>query len=213
MNYIENNTEEIDGEEYLSRIIRGEVISHEELKQIGEYLKLAVDPDPGIKEISRDTLYSLILVAQKSNAKFLAPILEKFFDYEDPVTVCLVIETLCSKWMMSNEYIESILHLALGVSWDIEGDVQEEALKILSKELTNESFGRKKKIVSALVSLLDQEPMSPHVAATIIQTCELILNVPKQLTLREIKDTLIQNDYTESIEKFKNDLKTKIVTF
>jgi len=113
------------------RLNSGQTLSSEELAEVGQALsEISVRRDRINCEIL-DDVYEMILILGKANAQEHKHLVEHHLDSKDPTTVCLVMEVLCCEWGRIDDYLEQLVNFALGVPWDGQGDVREQALRIL----------------------------------------------------------------------------------
>jgi len=145
---------QLDAEELLNRINSGEELDAEEVEAIVatlELVRVRRDFIRGDTETitfgsgrrvqvrlpSVDETYSLIKVVGRANLKDRKGVIESFLNHEDPLTVSLVLETLCLNWELSEDYLEQVVNFALGVAWDEEHDVADTAIRILGEFLAS----------------------------------------------------------------------------
>ena len=115
----------------LLKIHSGKKLEPEEIAEVSDYLNaVSVEScNAGCLEQS----YSCLLVLGKAKHYSSRSLFEKFLDIADPLTVSLVLDTLCLEWGGADHYIENLLKFSFGVSWDYDEDVRETAIKILGE--------------------------------------------------------------------------------
>lgn len=158
-----------DAEELLLKIHSGRKLKPAELEEVVYLLETTQLHELG-RKLSVDDVYALLLVLGKTKERRYRPMLEKYLDAQDALTVSQVLETLCLEWGPIEEYVERLLIFALGNSWDEDGDVQAQALKILGEHLydvlgkkrgkvdpQHKSSSRPAQIVSLLLGVLRDE--------------------------------------------------------
>ena len=168
----------MDPEKLLLRISSGEPLTQSEKKEIVELLESFHNAGQ-TRGLSLDEAYSFLLVIGRSHVYEYRPLIEKFLDCRDPLTVALVLEILCLEWRETAQYLERILHFALGAVWDDEDDVRHTALKILGEYLfsvygdnkQHEKFSvsgeKEKQVLELLLSIFsdnEAETWTRHVA-------------------------------------------------
>lgn len=122
-----------DTEHLLAKIHEGRSVNESELSHIARLLMST--KENATQKLSVDDIYSLLSLLGATKSKKHRHLLEYYLDSDDCLTVSLVLETLCLKWEETGEYLERVIHFALGVSWDLEQDVQQTALKIVGEYL------------------------------------------------------------------------------
>lgn len=128
----------MDVEKLLLRINSGTTLDPGEIEEVAALLEWTLQ-DGGFKEkVSEDEIYSLILVIGRARATKFRHIIAQFLESEDPLTVSLVIDILCLEWGGTREYLERLIHFALGVAWDVDNDVQQAALRVLGEFVSGE---------------------------------------------------------------------------
>ena len=121
----------MDLDKLTAQLSRGRQLSDEELKN----LVLFLEKPGGGPSLSFDRVYScLYILASTGNLEYRG-LLETFLDCKEAQTVSLVLEILCPKWGGTDLYVERLLHFALGVPWDPDGDLRQTACKILGEYL------------------------------------------------------------------------------
>lgn len=125
----------IDPEQFFLKIHAGLELTPDELQEITSLLGRIVG-DPLMSErTSADDVYSLISILGRTREFQYRPLLEKCLERKEAIAASLILETLCLDWGFTDEYLEQVIHFALGVSWDEEEDVRQTALKILGEYL------------------------------------------------------------------------------
>lgn len=148
-----------DLDSILSRIHSGKKLEAKDLKVVSEALKEVKFQEVG-RKLSADDVY--LLLSALSAAKPDRELFERFFDFEDPTTASLVARVLCSSPEGRSEYLERLISLALGSSWDPDGDVQQDAIELLGRFLADELRGgaraaRVSRVLQLLFELLEED--------------------------------------------------------
>lgn len=138
----------MDPEKLLLAISDGKSLSDEEIAEVVELLD-SEKQEELIRSPSVDDVYSCLLLLGKAKLVAYRHLLEKYLDCQEPLSVVLVLEILCLDWGTADEYLERVLHFALGVPWDYDEDVRQVALKIMGEFLAEglpkpEEKGKKK---------------------------------------------------------------------
>ena len=123
-----------DAEKLLLEINSGKSLRPEDEKLVGELLAAPENRLLG-RHLSQDDIYSLVLVVGRAKVTKFRHLIAAFLDRDDPLTVSLVLEVLCLEWKETAEYLERVISFALGVPWDVEGDVRQTAIKVIGEYL------------------------------------------------------------------------------
>lgn len=105
-----------------------------------------------------DELFDVITIVRKANLREQMGMLEAVLDIQEPMTSALVIEIIASDWDQLSAIMERVISYALGVNWDVEGDLQEVAVNVLVNYLARHVQERSQlvlQIVKLLSSLID----------------------------------------------------------
>lgn len=147
----------MDLEGLLLRINSGKDLQRSEVEEVAALFAWMHEDHRVAQRISLDEVYSMLLVLGRAQIAEHRPLLERYLNSKDPVTVSLVLEILCLDWGVTEEILERVLDFALGVSWDTEDDVRHTALKILGEYLqTNPTKGEKQRqVLQLLLSVFD----------------------------------------------------------
>jgi hypothetical protein len=127
--------------------------------RISEQLRSAVSSSD-LDQWDFDEIYELALVVGKARILEATPSLERLLDAQEPMTLCLVLDTLCTQWERRSDYIERIMTFAVGSVWDEELDVQEKSIEILGdyiRDRIKEEKGKASQSVKRVVELLWQQ--------------------------------------------------------
>lgn len=151
----------MDVDALLSKIGAGRKLKPAELAEVVELLS------SGEEEIKKhnltlDDIYSLLVVLGKTGLLQYRPLLERYLDSEDALTVSYVLETLCLDWNLVDEYVERLGSFALGNSWDTEDDVRQIALKCLgeylyAKTVTGDKSVRPGRFLELILGIFDDD--------------------------------------------------------
>lgn len=144
--------EVLDPERLLLKVNSGEALDAKILSEVAATIEDSLSDNPG-RKASVDDVYSLLLVLGRADARAHLRTLERFLEQRDPYVVSLVLEILCLQWRTTAEYVERVIHFALGVSWDEDDDVRHTALKILGEYL-HEGAGKPNVAAEVLALLL-----------------------------------------------------------
>lgn len=155
---------EVDPERLLVKLNSHEPLEEGELESVAEALRLTLSQTQG-RRLSLDDVYSYVLVIGRARAEQYRDLLEAQLEQKDTFTAALILEILCLEWGRTEEYLERVLHFALGVAWDDEQDVQNTALKILGeylhaamrKEKDRRLSLRTREVLMLLLSVFDDE--------------------------------------------------------
>ena len=131
---MKNVEDGFDAEKLLLEINSGKPLRPEDEKLVGELLAAPENRLLG-RHLSQDDIYSLVLVVGRAKVTKFRHLIAAFLDRDDPLTVSLVLEVLCLEWKETAEYLERVISFALGVQWDIEGDVRQTAIKVIGEFL------------------------------------------------------------------------------
>lgn len=126
----------------LIKINSGNTPDKDELREVVEYLELVQSDPRSSAQVSFDDVFESVLVLGRSGAKEYRNLIEYYLESKDPTTVSLVLEILCLYWREAEEYLERLLHFALGAPWDSEGDVRLCSIKILGEYLRSKFQGK-----------------------------------------------------------------------
>lgn len=127
--------EDFDAERLLLDINSGRRLRAEDEELVGRLLAAPEDRLLG-RHLSQDDIYSLVLLVGRAKLTKYRHLIAAFLDRDDPLTVSLVLEVLCLDWNETPDYLERVISFALGVSWDLEGDVRQTAIRILGEYLS-----------------------------------------------------------------------------
>ena len=130
----------MDPDKLLLALSDNQLISADETAEVVEILNSATNTSSN--EVSIDEIYSFIVVASRAKLTEATSALEKLLELQDPLTVSLILETLCSEWQLVNDYLEIVCNFALGVPWDYDEDVRHTALKILGEYVRGKTSGK-----------------------------------------------------------------------
>lgn len=149
-----------DTEQLLAKIHEGRPVDDQELSHLTQLLIEAKNNNV-VQNLSIDDVYTLLSLLGRIKSRKHRHLLEHYLESDDGLTVSLVLETLCLKWEETEDYLERVIHFALGVSWDLEQDVQQTALKIIGEYLYHQrhvlvsAMASKQSTKRALIKLLD----------------------------------------------------------
>ncbi len=152
----------MDPEKLLLDLSSGHELSDGQLDEVVEVLELAL-LDNHLRKPSVDDLYSLLVVLGKAGAEEKRSIVEKYLDFEDPLTAAKALEILCLDWKATDDYIERVINFAVGVNWDYDEDVKQVAIKILGEflsELNSKPGGleiKKAQVLEFLLSVFHEK--------------------------------------------------------
>jgi hypothetical protein len=130
----------MDPEKMLLKIDTEEGLSQEDLSEVIGFLD-SVDFED-CEGSSLDTVYSCLVVIGRANAKQCLPILERFLDFKDALTLSKLVEILGLDWGMADHLLQHLIRFTVGVSWDYEEDLRQSSIKVLGEYL-NDSIGAK----------------------------------------------------------------------
>ncbi len=164
------NTTGVDPDKLLVKIHSGKKLSELELTEIlhvVSHFRLNKD-DVGT---SLDEIYSYLVVLGEAHAYTHRQVLERYLELHDPLTVSLVLEILCLKWNLTEEYLERVIQFTLGAPWDDEYDVQQMAIKVLGEFLfearkntkTRELNTKELRVLELLLSIFEDEQIDSWV--------------------------------------------------
>ena len=108
-----------------------------------------------INEHQNDTrkLYTLIHILGRAKALKYKNLVESFLNYpDDPLVSQIALESLCSYWELTKDYIDELTAFLKGVDWDDFDDVRLHAISI-SGEYLRSSFNAD--LARALLALFD----------------------------------------------------------
>jgi len=145
-------------DEILSKIHSGKKLKSEELKTITSLLEEIEFQEVG-RKLSADDIYLLLSALARDEKNFSRELFERFFDFQDPTTASLVAKVLCSNREGRSEYLEKLINLALGSSWDPDGDVQQEAIELLGEFAREEGArdsARGRRVTQLLFELFEE---------------------------------------------------------
>ncbi len=125
---------ELDPERMLIELSEGKQLDPDALAEMVSCLE-SIDAVALGRLPSVDQVYSYLVVLGKLGNREYRRILERYLEAEDCLTVSLILDTLCTDWGLTDEYLEHVLKFALRVTWDEDSDVQESAIKILGEYL------------------------------------------------------------------------------
>ena len=123
---------DLDAEKLLVDISDGKEIPEEHISYVVDCLNAVDTTDLG-RVPSIDAVYAYLVVIGKLRRFEHRPILERYLDANDVLTVSQVLETLCLDWGGTAEYLERVFNFALGVGWDYDDDVRLSAIRILGE--------------------------------------------------------------------------------
>ena len=124
----------MDPDKLLVKVSLGKKLTAAEMEDVIHALT-KIDPQAMGRAGLVDEAYSLLHLLGRAKVFHCIQLLEKYLESKDPLTVALVLEILCFDWGRSEGYIERVIDFALGVSWDLEEDVRQTAIKILGEYL------------------------------------------------------------------------------
>ncbi len=153
-------------EQLLSRIHSGKKLKESELREVSDILRSIEFQEVG-RKLSADDIYLLLSALSRDRRGFDEKLFERFFDFQDPTTASLVAKTLCATPQGRSDYVERLINFGLGSAWDSEGDVQQDAIELLSEFIKDESKSggwspRASKVVRFLFDLFDDDESSRH---------------------------------------------------
>ena len=122
----------MDPEKILHNLSSDKWLPPEEQEEIINFLELVLQGS-SLRNLSVDDAYTSLLIVGKARLYEQRSLLEKFLNYQDGLTAALVLEILCLEWGYVENYLERVIQFAVGVSWDVDGDVQQVAMKILGE--------------------------------------------------------------------------------
>ena len=156
MGYLRRNKarEMINPEELLSKVSKGSQLSAEEVEQAVLALKSWYEDKP--RENSVNDLYAYLVLLKVSDLKEHHKLVSSFLREKDALIVSLVIEILCMNWNLTEEYLQHIISIAVGLSWDVDGDAREQAIKVLGEYL-NQKKEKDSKILELLFGILEDQ--------------------------------------------------------
>ncbi len=127
----------LDPERLLKKAASGRKLSTEELRLVVRQLKTFLRNEKTNKpKLSLDDVFTLLVILGKIKARESRNTLELFLEARDPLTVAKALEVLTLEWGETEDYLERVIHFALGTSWDHDDEVRQSALKILGEYLT-----------------------------------------------------------------------------
>lgn len=144
--------------ELLAKFNAGESISPAQTASLIERIKTCVSEEPDYWDF--DEIYEVVLALGKLRVLEAAPELERLLIAQEPLTLCLVLETLCLKWDRTEEYLERVMTFAVGAVWDEDLDVQEKAIELLGDYVRKRAQGdepSKSSVVQRVIETLWQQ--------------------------------------------------------
>lgn len=207
----------MDAERLLYRLNCGKQLRPTELKSL--VTRLEQDLESG--DVCLDDHYIMLLVLRRAKATEYRALLERYLLIRDPMTGCLVLETLCRDWGFIRDYLERVINLALGVPWDVDDDMRLCAIELLSDFLRcrNGEDGPEyqaavKKVVQLLLRTVELETESRQIReaafASLVEAAEVSKILPTELSqidfsspstdqrLREAVQSLLSSELASS---------------
>ncbi|TDD58167.1 hypothetical protein E1263_20265 [Kribbella antibiotica] len=87
-------------------------------------------------EAPGESTYRLLYVVGRTGATRHESLVASFLDcQEDPMLARLALQTLCTFWGKSDQYLSDLRRFVAGVDWDTDGDVQQVALSAAGEYL------------------------------------------------------------------------------
>ena len=124
----------LDPDRLLLKLSDGKPLTDDELGQIKQILQ-GFNPRDRHCPYSQDDIYSLVKVIGKAGLRELRQVITGLLDFDDPLTISLVLEIVCLAWDGTEEYLERLLNFALGTAWDEDFDVRHTAIKVLGEHM------------------------------------------------------------------------------
>jgi len=144
----------MEAEELLSKVSKGQGLSPEQEQEVLEVLSNWYVEKP--RENNINELYAYLILFKKSNLEQHHKLVATFLREKDALIVSLVIEILCLEWSYTEEYLPHIISIALGLSWDLDSDAREQAMKVLG-EYQNKQSKKDSKILELLFNALEDK--------------------------------------------------------
>lgn len=147
-----------------------------------------------------DSLYTLIYILGKAEAKQYKSLVEKFLYYpSDPMISKIALQTLCNFWDFTEEYLDDVKSFVRGVDWDEDEDVRMIAISAAGQFLKT-SFD--KELLQLLINVFENNHQDESIKDSkdnLIQGCayEAILRamgknyneIPRFLTIEKLLKT------------------------
>ena len=144
----------MEAEELLSKVSKGQELSPEQIQDVVDVLSNWYEEKP--RENNINELYAYLILIKKSKLKQHHKLVATFLREKDALIVSLVIEILCLEWSYTEEYLPHIISIALGLSWDLDSDAREQAMKVLG-EYQNQQSKKDSKILELLFNALEDK--------------------------------------------------------
>ena len=129
----------INVQQIIELVNTGKPIYDSQIVEVGNFLRDNIQSSKLEERLPHDIIFEMLLGLRKAKAEDYTGVFEHFMNSSDPLTAELALRTLCLEWGRSEDYVEQLIALSMGVSHDIDSDIRLAAVQALGHFLS--SFG------------------------------------------------------------------------